>query len=141
MKILERFIKKKDLSIPITYGQMIKVVLLFICNWLVVGVGFYMLVCFLLSPPVPTSGGSPLWPGIYGLCCIIGILAVFAPSGLGVREGIMLLGLGLVMPKEYAVIISIISRLWQTVAELILIAIAFIVNKIMEFRKKKKKTA
>ena len=53
----------------------------------------------------------------------------------------MLLGLGLVMPKEYAVIISIISRLWQTVAELILIAIAFIVNKIMEFQKKKKKTA
>ena len=46
--------------------------------------------------------------GIYGLSCIIGILAVFAPSGLGVREGIMLLGLGLVMPKEYAVIISII---------------------------------
>ena len=84
-----------------------------------------------------SSGDS----GIYGLSCIIGILAVFAPSGLGVREGIMLLGLGLVMPKEYAVIISIISRLWQTVAELILIAIAFIVNKIMEFRKKKKKTA
>ena len=52
LRILERFIKK-DLSIPITYPQMIKVVLLFICNWLVVGVGFYMLVCSIY--PVPVS--------------------------------------------------------------------------------------
>lgn len=133
LRFLEKFTKKKDLVIPITYRQMIKVVLLFICNWLVVGVGFYMLTCSIY--PVPPSEFLYV-AGIYGLSCIIGILAVFAPSGIGVREGIMLLGLGLVMPQEYAVIISIVSRLWQTVAELILIGIAFVVNKVMEMRKK-----
>lgn len=126
LRILEKFIKKKDLVIPISYGQMIKVVLLFICNWLVVGTGFYMLTCSIY--PVPASEFLYV-AGVYGLSCIIGILAVFAPSGIGVREGIMLLGLGLVMPSEYAMIISIVSRLWQTVAELILIGIAFVVNK------------
>ena len=137
LRILERFIKK-DLSIPITYPQMIKVVLLFICNWLVVGVGFYMLVCSIY--PVPASQFLYV-AGIDGLSCIIGILAVFTPSGLGVREGIILLGLGLIMPKEYAVIISLVTRLWQTVAEFMLIGIAIVINRGMKFYKKKKEKA
>ena len=41
------------------------------------------------------------------------------------------------MPKEYAVIISIVSRLWATVAELILILVAFIANKIIDIKSKK----
>ena len=110
-------------------------VLLFICNWLVVGVGFYMLVCSIY--PVPASQFLYV-AGIDGLSCIIGILAVFTPSGLGVREGIILLGLGLIMPKEYAVIISLVTRLWQTVAEFMLIGIAIVINRGMKFYKKKK---
>lgn len=128
LKFLEKIIKKKDLIIPITYAQMIKVVLLFIGNWIIVGIGFYMLTCSIY--PLPMS--EMLYTaGIFGLSCIIGILAVFAPSGLGVREGILVLGLSLIMPEEYAVIISIVSRLWMTVSELALIGIAFVVNKVM----------
>ena len=40
------------------------------------------------------------------------------------------------MPEEYAVIISIVSRLWMTVSELALIGIAFVVNQVMGRRKK-----
>ncbi len=40
LRILEKVIHKKDMEIPITYGEMIKVVLLFIGNWVIVGVGF-----------------------------------------------------------------------------------------------------
>lgn len=50
-------------------------------------------------------------------------------------------GLLLIMPKEYAVIISIVSRLWATVAELILILAAFIVNKILLIKSKKSHSA
>ena len=120
---------KKDLNIPMTYPQMLKVVVLFILNWLIVGTGFYMLVVSLY--PVPMNELFYV-AGVYGLSAIIGILAIFTPSGLGVREGIIALGLALVMPSEYVVIISIISRLWATVAELILIAAAFIITKIRE---------
>lgn len=131
LRILGKVIKKQDMEIPITYGQMIRVVLLFIGNWVIVGIGFYMLTCSIY--PVPMS--EMLYTaGIFGLSCIIGILAIFAPSGLGVREGILVLGLGLIMPEEYAVIISIVSRLWMTVSELALIGIAFVVN---QFRRKK----
>ena len=133
LRILEKVIHKKDMEIPITYGEMIKVVLMFIGNWVIVGVGFYMLTCSIY--PIPMS--EMLYSaGIFGLSCIIGILAIFAPSGLGVREGILVLGLGLIMPEEYAVIISIVSRLWMTVSELALIGIAFVVNQVMGRRKK-----
>ena len=96
-------------------------------NWLVAGAGFYLLVKSVY--PVPASQ----WlytGGIYGLSTIIGILALFAPSGLGVREGILTAGLCLIMPEEYALTISLISRLWQTVAEILLVSGAFLVNQV-----------
>ncbi len=133
--ILEKLIKKKDMQIPITYLQMIKVVLLFVGNWFIAGVGFYMLVRSIY--PVPVS--EMLYTGgIFALASIIGILAIIAPSGIGVREGIIVFGLSLIMPTEYAVIISIISRLWVTVAELILILMAFVLNKIKLLQNKKR---
>ena len=135
---LGKLMKKDDMEITITYPQMIKVVLLFICNWLIVGTGFYILVVSLYP-----SVGFSQWlyvGGIYGLSAIIGILAIFTVSGLGVREGILIAGLILIMPKEYAVIISIVSRLWATVAELILILVAFIANKIIDIKSKKTNT-
>ena len=133
LKYLGKLFKKDNLQIPITYSQMLKVVGLFILNWLIVGLGFYMLTCSIYPLPVSQFLYAA---GIYGISCIIGILAIFAPSGIGVREGIMVLGLGLVMPSEYAVIISIISRLWMSVSELILIGIAFVVNKLFLLRKR-----
>ncbi len=103
--------------------------MLFIINWFIVGLGFYMLTNSIYHLPV----SEMLYTGgIYGLAAIIGILSIFAPSGIGVREGILILGLSLVMPQEYAVIISVVSRLWSTIAELLLVMMAFIVNKGFE---------
>lgn len=118
---------KKEMRIPVTYPEMLKTVLLFILNWLVAGTGFYLLVHAVY--PVPASQWLYIG-GIYGLSTIIGILALFAPSGLGVREGILTAGLLLIMPEEYALTISLISRLWQTVAEILLVSGAFLINQI-----------
>jgi len=126
LKILGKF-AKKDMEIPVTYPEMLKTVLFFILNWLVAGAGFYLLVKSVY--PVPASQWLYIG-GIYGLSTIIGILALFAPSGLGVREGILTAGLCLIMPEEYALTISLISRLWQTVAEIFLVTGAFLVNQV-----------
>ena len=133
LKFIGKLMKKEDLEITISYPEMVKVVLLFIGNWVIVGMGFYMLVYSIY--PIPFS--QMLYSGgIFALGSIIGILAIFAPSGLGVREGIIVLGLTLIMPSEYAVIISIVSRLWATIAELILILLAFIITKVKKQIKK-----
>ena len=114
---------------------MLVVVFLFVLNWIVLGLGIYMLTCSVY----PVSVDKFLYvSGIYGLSRIIGILAVFAPSGIGVSEGILLVGLMLIMPEEYAVVISIISRLWVTVSELALVAAAYLIKYIAKIKKKQK---
>lgn len=127
---------KKDLEIPMKYPQILKVVLMFIGNWLIVGFGFFMLV----RSVNPAVGWNEMLfcAGVYGISAIMGILAIFAPSGLGVREGIIMAGLMLIMPESDAAVISVVSRLWQTVAELILAAAAFAVTQAARRRKKAK---
>lgn len=127
LALLERVSRKKMMRIPMSYAQILKVVLLFVLNWLAYGFGFYMLVCSIC--PVPISKCLYV-SGIYALSCIAGILAVFSPSGIGVREGILALGLGLIMDTNYAMIISIVARLWAILVELVLIGILFAADKI-----------
>jgi uncharacterized membrane protein YbhN (UPF0104 family) len=50
----------------------------------------------------------------------VGYLFVIVPAGLGVREGAMLLLLQLAMPQAgAALVISALSRVWFTAAELV----------------------
>lgn len=119
---------KKNLEIPMKYSQMLKVVLLFIGNWLIVGFGFFILT----KSIYPAAEWSQMLycAGIWGVSAIMGILAIFAPSGLGVREGIIVAGLMLIMPQSDAMVISVVSRLWQTIPELLLVAMAFVYSRI-----------
>lgn len=124
--IAGKIMHKNDMVIEISYSKMVGTVLLFILNWLTVGIGFYILTYSIY--PVPVN--QMLYAGgIFALSAFIGIISIFAPSGIGVREGIIVAGLMLIMPNEYAVIISIISRLWATVAELLLVLVAFLTEK------------
>ncbi len=136
LRILGKWIKKDDMEIPMTYVQMIKVVLLFVANWLIVGFGFYLL-SLSINPDIPLSQMMYVG-GVFALSAIIGILAIFTPSGIGVREGIMILGLGLIMGDGLPEVIAIVSRLWVTAAELILIALAFVVDKTIVLVRKKR---
>lgn len=127
LKLIGKLVKK-PLEIPMKYSQMLKAVLLFVGNWLIIGAGFYILA----SAVYPELQLSQMLfcAGIWGVSAIIGILAFFAPSGLGVREGILVAGLMLIMPENDAVVIAVISRLWQTMPELVLAAGAFVFNRV-----------
>jgi uncharacterized membrane protein YbhN (UPF0104 family) len=50
--------------------------------------------------------------GVGNLASAASMLAIFAPSGLGVREGIQLVLLSIIMPKEFALLVTVITRLW-----------------------------
>jgi uncharacterized membrane protein YbhN (UPF0104 family) len=51
--------------------------------------------------------------GAYILSGVVGILAIFAPSGLGVREGLLLLLLTLVTEPGLALVVTVLLRLWS----------------------------
>lgn len=134
LRLIGRIFKKDDMEITINYKDMLVIVVMFIANWLIVGCGFY----FLTTSIYPLPAQNLLYcGGVYGLSAIIGILSLFAPSGIGVREGIMIIGLNIIMPQEYSVIISVVSRIWATVAELVLILAAFIIDRIKKYKERK----
>lgn len=48
---------------------------------------------------------------------VVGIVSVFAPNGLWVREWVLAFLLQFILPVEISIIISILSRLWSTICD------------------------
>jgi uncharacterized membrane protein YbhN (UPF0104 family) len=67
--------------------------------------------------------------GASNLASALSMLAVFAPAGLGVREGIQLAMLLLVMPAEQALVATVLMRVWSIVMDALFAAIAWILQK------------
>jgi uncharacterized membrane protein YbhN (UPF0104 family) len=70
--------------------------------------------------------------GVSNLAGALGMLAIFAPSGIGVREGILLGLLSIVMPTEFALLVTVTSRLWDVALD----GIFFTIGKSIVFKKK-----
>jgi uncharacterized membrane protein YbhN (UPF0104 family) len=51
--------------------------------------------------------------GTSSVAAAVSLLAVFAPGGIGVREGVQVAFFSAIMPVETAVVISVIMRLWS----------------------------
>ncbi|GAB3452228.1 lysylphosphatidylglycerol synthase transmembrane domain-containing protein [Streptomonospora sediminis] len=61
----------------------------------------------------------PAAAGAYALAWTLGILVVFAPAGLGVRELVLLVGLAPVLDPGSALVVAALSRLIMTAADLL----------------------
>jgi len=60
---------------------------------------------------------------------MLGLIAIFAPRGLGVREGALVYLLSFVMATPVAVIISILTRIWMILIEIGLIGVIYLFRK------------
>jgi uncharacterized membrane protein YbhN (UPF0104 family) len=68
--------------------------------------------------------------GASSLAAAASMIAIFAPSGLGVREGIQLVLFSLIMPKDLAVAVTIATRLWSVGVDFIFFGLSkFIAGK------------
>ena len=98
---------------PLSMGATLTLIPWFAAVWVLWGSGFYLF-CQSLSP-----GHLPLSTVFcFPLACAFGILALFSPGGIGVREGIMV-GYFTLMPidLDHAVTLSAASRLWFLAGE------------------------
>jgi uncharacterized membrane protein YbhN (UPF0104 family) len=62
--------------------------------------------------------------GTFGLAGALGIAVPFLPSGIGVRDGVQLVLLSLIVPKETALAITVLSRLWSLAVDVLFFGIA-----------------
>jgi uncharacterized membrane protein YbhN (UPF0104 family) len=67
--------------------------------------------------------------GALAISSTLGLIAIFAPSGLGVREGALVYILSFMMATPVAVILSILTRIWITLIEIGLIGMVYLIGR------------
>ncbi len=70
--------------------------------------------------------------GAYALAWTLGLLVVFAPAGLGVREVVLVVALAPVVDAGAALVVAVLSRLVMTVADVGWAGLAVLVSKAPE---------
>jgi len=58
----------------------------------------------------------------------IGVLAFFAPAGLGITEGVYMVTLAPVMGMENAILVAVLSRIWHTLLDALLAMLALVIR-------------
>ena len=125
------YIFKKDIELTYVAPRIsAKLLAISMINWLVWSIAFYL---FLIS--VHSADSIPVQAGLlFPISTVLGVLAIFAPAGLGIREGFLALGLtALGLPAKEAASVAILSRLWFLIGE----ALFFILAIALQFFDKK----
>ena len=121
--------KKEPVSLSISYSDILWILFVCIVSWVIGGVGFYLFVDSVYSV-------APQYilflTGALAISSTLGLVAIFAPSGLGVREGALVYLLSFVMATPVAVIISILTRIWMTLIEIGLIGMIYLIGRFQK---------
>jgi len=97
-------------------GQLVAFTLLLVLPWLLYGVALRLLALALLDHP---AGGWSFYVAAFTGSYVAGVIAVFAPAGLLVREVALVQALTPVVGGADAVILAVASRVWLTLLELV----------------------
>jgi len=119
--------RKEPVILSISYRDISWILLVCIFSWIIGGIGFWIFVDSVFSI---SSQHILFLTGALAFSSILGLIAIFAPSGLGVREGALVYLLSYTMPGSVAVIISILTRIWMTLIEIGLIGVVYLLSKI-----------
>jgi len=119
---------KRDGAPPVlpSRGVVVRAVAWMVLGWLITGAHFVVLV---------GAFGTVDWPStsvalsafvlcVYVLASVAGIVAFVLPAGLGARELMLGLALGLLLDKPAVVTVVALSRVLLTLADLVLAAVA-----------------
>ncbi len=111
-----RWMKKDTIHEDIGYAGMIHLFSCYVLLVLVQGIAFYFFINAICFLPLNTLFGLSASVAAAGA---LGTLSVFAPSGLGVREGVLALLLTTYVVSPVAVLISLLARIWVTLGEIV----------------------
>ncbi|MBN2620337.1 flippase-like domain-containing protein [candidate division WOR-3 bacterium] len=127
VNVLLKILRRKPVTISMSYGQILRVSIFFFALWCTQIIGFYFLI-MAIYPVDPSM--LPTFMAAYTLSWITGFIILFAPSGLGVREGVMTLLLSPALTTPLAIAVSLITRVWMTLFEIIVFFVGLLVRKI-----------
>jgi hypothetical protein len=108
-----KLIKKPPVKIEFAYRDMLLFFLMYIGVWLCYSLAFYVLVKSITPIDINFWRFSPILP----MCWVVGYVMLFAPGGIGVREGMLTLTLSEYMSPEVALVIALAQRIWTLLVE------------------------
>ena len=110
-----RLFKKDQVDIRISFKTMVTLFLFYILIWGVYGLAFF----FFVNSVYPVSYlHFPEFVCIFSASYVIGLLAIFVPAGIGVRETLLTTFLSLLIPVHFATVVALLARLWFTAGEM-----------------------
>jgi len=127
INFISKLFKRAPLEISVSYSFLLIVTLCYIVPSLFEGLGLFLV---LKSMAVVSTKYFFIIAGTYSAACLIGIAAFFAPSGIGIREGILFLILPVFIPKPAVIVGAILIRLIATVVELFLAFVSYLIYKM-----------
>ena len=128
MNLALLILKRPAIHISIPYLRLLGLSIYFLGLWVAQIIGFF----FLINSICPVSASKIFnLTAAYTLSWMSGFVVILAPSGLGVREGMMSLLLSSFITSPLAIAISFLSRIWITFFEIIILIAGIIVKKKM----------
>lgn len=123
---------KRDINIPrLNFKNVLQILPWFFVNWGCWIVSFYFFGKSLTAEPVTFNIA---WG--FALAGSLGIMAIIAPGGLGVREGLLTGYLSLAgLELADATTIAVASRLWFLVGEVFIFTVGVLLDKIITIHK------
>ncbi len=122
-------IKKEQIDLDFDLSWFGKLKIIFYCSItrFLFGLGFF---CLINSVTYLSWQNLLSIVGVYILAMVLGLVAFFAPSGLGVREGVLVLFLQFHFPLNIAILISLLARIWTTIGDLFSFTAFYFLTKI-----------
>lgn len=118
---LLRLLRRPPLEAALPYRTVLALLAFFVAAWLIAGAAAYT-----FAAGVTEAGPDALVPVTagYALGFVVGMVAFVVPSGLGIREAVLAATLAGSLPAGVALAWALLLRLWQTVLELVFVALA-----------------
>ena len=115
-------VAKVDADVPhMSFAATLGLMLYFAAAWAVAGIGFRF---YTLALVAQAPGSALVYMGVYAAACVGGLVVVFAPGGIGVREGVITVLLAPLVGTGPAAVVGVSARVWSTLLELALSGLA-----------------
>ena len=121
-----RKIGRRQIHMEVKYLQILRLIFFSTTIWISYGLAFAF---FARSLTLVSWSDFPMLVGSFCLSILFGLMSVFAPAGIGVREGTLITVLSQYFPPDVTIVISVGSRVWLIVAEIIFFGISSLLLK------------
>ena len=112
----------KTFELHLTPAQIVTITLFYVVDWLIIGLGFAA-----LAAAFGADLTAARWiqaAGLFAGGWAIGFLILVTPGGIGVRDGLLVIGLSTLLDDPLPLVIAVVARLCWIGAEVIGISLA-----------------